>query len=139
MKMQEPTPVEVVCAVIRRGGRVLIARRPAGKRLAGLWEFPGGKLEPGESTEAALHRELSEELGCRVTGLQAGPEVLHAYPWCTVRMFAFACTLAADSPPPVALEHTDLAWVAPADLAGCELAPADLPLLPWIGTLPPAA
>ncbi|HRK17251.1 MAG TPA: NUDIX domain-containing protein, partial [Prosthecobacter sp.] len=60
---QNRPPVEVVCAVLRRGGRLLVARRPAGKRLAGCWEFPGGKIEPGETAEAALLRELREELG----------------------------------------------------------------------------
>lgn len=128
-------PVDVVCAVIRRGGQVLIARRPAGKLLAGLWEFPGGKLEPGEPPAAALHRELIEELGCHVAALQAGPEVVHAYPWCTVRMFAFACSLTPDGPEPVALEHEALAWVAPERLTEFELAPADLPLLPWVRAL----
>ncbi len=128
-------PVDVVCAVIRRGGEVLIARRPAGKRLAGLWEFPGGKLEPGEPAAAALHRELLEELGCRVVDLQAGPEVLHAYPWCTVRMFAFACGLDPAGPAPVALEHEALEWVRPEQLAAFDLAPADLPLLPWVQSL----
>ena len=128
-------PVEVVCAVICRGREVLIARRPAGKRLAGLWEFPGGKLEPGELPEAALHRELVEELGCRVVELLAGPEVVHAYPWCTVRMFAFACRLDLEGPAPAALEHEALAWVAPERLTDFDLAPADLPLLPWVRAL----
>ncbi len=134
--MQEP--VDVVCAVIRRGAEVLVARRPEGKRLAGLWEFPGGKLEPGEAPEAALHRELQEELGCHVCELLAGPEVVHAYPWCTVRMFAFACLLDPAGPEPSALEHEALAWVAPGDLDRLDLAPADQPLLPWVRALPPA-
>jgi 8-oxo-dGTP diphosphatase len=128
-------PVDVVCAVIRRGGEVLIARRPAGKRLAGLWEFPGGKLEPGELPETALHRELLEELGCRVVELQPGPEIVHPYPWCTVRMFAFACRLDSVGPEPLALEHEALAWVAPERLTEFALAPADLPLLPWVQAL----
>jgi 8-oxo-dGTP diphosphatase len=128
-------PVEVVCAVICRGGEVLMARRPAGKRLAGLWEFPGGKLEAGEAPAAALHRELVEELGCRVVDLQAGPEVVHAYPWCTVRMFAFACRLDPAGPEPRALEHEAIEWVAPERFMEFDLAPADLPLLPWVRAL----
>jgi len=128
-------PVDVVCAVIRRGGEVLIARRPEGKRLAGLWEFPGGKLEPGELPAAALHRELCEELGCRVADLQPGPEVVHAYPWCTVRMFAFACVLDPAGPEPQAFEHEAMAWVSPERLTEFDLAPADLPLLTWVRSL----
>lgn len=133
--MELQAPLDVVCAVIRRSREVLIARRPEGKSLAGLWEFPGGKIEPGEPAATALHRELYEELGCRVAGLQPGPEVLHAYPWGRVRLFAFACSLDAGGPEPRALEHAALAWVLPEQLTEFDLAPADLPLLPWVRTL----
>jgi 8-oxo-dGTP diphosphatase len=131
LAVEMQAPVDVVCAVICRGGEVLIARRPEGRRLAGLWEFPGGKIEPGEPPDEALRRELWEELGCRVAGLRAGPEVVHAYPWGAVRLLAFACHLEDGGPEPGALEHAALAWVSPGRFDEFEWAPADLPLLPW--------
>ncbi len=128
---QNRPPVEVVCAVLRRGGRLLVARRPAGKRLAGCWEFPGGKIEPGETAEAALLRELREELGCAARVLRRGPVILHEYPWCAVRMHSFECALEAGGGEPAALEHDEIAWIEPAELDRLELAPADVPLAPW--------
>jgi 8-oxo-dGTP diphosphatase len=122
-------PVEVVCAVIERDGRIFLARRPPGKLLGGLWEFPGGKIEQGESAHEALHRELAEELGCRVHIHEALPPFEHAYPWCVIRLHAFRCTLKADSPEPMPLEHSELIWVPNAELQTRELAPADLPVV----------
>jgi 8-oxo-dGTP diphosphatase len=124
-----PTPV--VCALIWNPSQtqLLIARRPPGKHLAGLWEFPGGKIDPGESAPTALHRELQEELGCQVEILETLPDILHTYPWVTIRMTPFICRLTPDSPPPQPLEHTHLAWISWSDLPSYTLAPADLPLL----------
>jgi len=124
-----PPPVQVVCALILQNDRVLIAQRPPDKRLGGYWEFPGGKIDPGEDAETALHRELQEELACAVTILKALPAVHHAYPWCQVEMFPFVCQLNSDSPTPTALEHTALQWVSWQDLHQHDLAPADLPLI----------
>lgn len=123
------SPVQVVCALICDGDRVFIAQRPPEKRLGGLWEFPGGKIDPGENAETALHRELQEELDCSVTIIRALPAIHHSYPWCEVEMFPFACRLHPDSPAPTALEHTALAWVPWSDLSQYDMAPADLPLL----------
>jgi 8-oxo-dGTP diphosphatase len=125
-------PVSVVCAIIVRGDRVLLAQRPPDKKLAGLWEFPGGKVERGESAEAALHRELLEELGCEVCILQTRPAVTHEYAWCTVEMVPFVCELTAASPEPHPHEHTGLVWVERPQLAGYPLAPADVPLLTFL-------
>jgi 8-oxo-dGTP diphosphatase len=74
--------VDVVCAILKRGETVMIARRPEGKKLGGLWEFPGGKVEPGERPAAALHRELHEELACEVHILRepGGHEVKSSCP-----------------------------------------------------------
>lgn len=128
-------PVDVVCAIIQRGDEYLLAKRPPGKRLAGLWEFPGGKVDPGEQTAEALHRELQEELGCCVTILQAGPPVLHDYPWGTVRLHPFLCELTGDSPEPFPHEHTELIWVFQKKLLRPDLAPADEPVVKWLTTL----
>lgn len=127
-----PAPVDVVCALIRRDASILLARRPPGKRLAGCWEFPGGKLEPGEDAEAALHRELAEELGCRVRVLAAGPPALHAYDWGVIRLHPFLCELTPDSPPPHPHEHSELLWSPAGDLHRPDLAPADGPVIAWL-------
>lgn len=122
-------PLLVVCALIEREGCVLMAQRPAHKHLGGKWEFPGGKIEPGESPEAALHRELREELGVTLTPLHRLPAHRHAYPTVTVELIPFVTCLTPDSPPPVPHEHAGLAWVPAADLASLDLPAADLPLI----------
>jgi 8-oxo-dGTP diphosphatase len=123
--------VPVVCALIWNPTQteLLIARRPPGKHLAGLWEFPGGKIDPGESAEQALHRELQEELGCQVDILLTLPEIPHTYPWVEILMTPFVCRLTPTSAPAQALEHTELAWVTWDQLPDYDLAAADLPLL----------
>ncbi len=122
-------PVAVVCALICREDLVLLARRAPGKRLGGLWEFPGGKIDPGESAVAALHRELQEELGCVVEILRTLPGVSHDYPWGRIVMTPFVCRLRPGSPDPQPLDHSELAWVSPQEMRGFDLAPADLPVL----------
>jgi A/G-specific adenine glycosylase len=87
--------IEVVVAVIERDGRFLIQERPAGGLLAGLWEFPGGKVEPGESLAAALRRELREELGVEVEGVRRLTTVRHSYTRFQVTLHAFACSVEA--------------------------------------------
>ena len=130
-------PVHVVCAVIRRGDGVLLAQRPDGKRLAGLWEFPGGKVEAGEEPAAALHREIMEELGCAITALHSGPPVFHAYSWGEICLHPFLCELASEQSDPQAYEHASLAWVLPAALRDYDLAPADIPVVDWLQTVLP--
>ncbi len=122
-------PVAVVCAIIKREGRLFLARRPEGKRLAGFWEFPGGKIDAGESPEVALHRELEEELSCRVVIQQTLPPFVHDYEWGSIELHGFVCALAEGSTEPHPHEHTELAWVLPGDLHHYDLAPADRPLL----------
>ncbi len=114
---------QVSAGVLERSGRVLLARRPEGKLLAGLWEFPGGKQESGESLEACLQRELGEELGVRVdVGAQLG-EYRHAYTHYRVTVTAFHCGLQTGEPQ--ALEHSDLAWVQPQELADYPMGKVD--------------
>lgn len=131
--MEMKPPVPVVCAIIRRDERIMLAQRPPDKKLGGLWEFPGGKVEAGEAAEAALHRELQEELGCRVRITQTLAPFVHAYDWGSIELIPFVCELAEDSPEPHAHEHTALVWVERAELSAYALAPADVPLLGTIG------
>jgi 8-oxo-dGTP diphosphatase len=122
--------VLVVAAALFDGqGRVLIARRPPGKQLAGLWEFPGGKVEPGESPEAALIRELKEELDLNVDEAALAPITFasHAYAGFHLLMPLYAVTQWQGEP--AAREHDGLAWAAPGELASYAMPPADAPLI----------
>ncbi|MHB1078939.1 MAG: (deoxy)nucleoside triphosphate pyrophosphohydrolase [Prosthecobacter sp.] len=127
--METPPPVPVVCAIIVRGEHIMLAQRPPDKKLGGLWEFPGGKVEPGESAETALHRELHEELGCTVRISQTLPPFVHAYDWGSIELIPFICELTAESSEPHPHEHTALVWVERSQLRNYNLAPADVPLL----------
>jgi mutator protein MutT len=115
-------PIEVVAAVIEREGRILIARRHGGRHLGGLWEFPGGKRQAGETPEAALVREIREELDAAVTVGELLDDVEWTYPEKTVRLLFFRCALDDE---PRAAEGQEIAWVAPADLDRYEFPPAD--------------
>ncbi|MBX3751441.1 MAG: (deoxy)nucleoside triphosphate pyrophosphohydrolase, partial [Opitutaceae bacterium] len=123
-----PPPIPVVCALIERAGTVLVAQRPAHKHLPFKWEFPGGKVEPGESAAAAIVRELREELGVAFVITRALPRFTHAYAE-TIEMIPFVGRLADDSPAPHPHEHIAIRWVAPADLTALDLAAADLPVI----------
>ncbi|UWQ21956.1 8-oxo-dGTP diphosphatase MutT [Jannaschia sp. W003] len=117
-------------ALVDRDGRVLLARRPEGKSMAGLWEFPGGKVEPGETPEAALIRELHEELGIDTWASCLAPLTFasHAYEGFHLLMPLFACRRWEGQPAP--REGQTLKWVAPRDLRSYPMPPADLPLIP---------
>lgn len=122
--------VQVVCALLEdEAGRLLVARRPPGKHLAGYWEFPGGKIEPGETAEAALLRELGEELGCDAELGAALTPVTHTYAAVTVRLIPFLTRLRQGGAAPVAKEHDALSWVTPAELAALRLPEADAPIV----------
>lgn len=120
----------VAVALIDRDGRVLIAQRPEGKSMAGLWEFPGGKVESGETPEAALIRELQEELGIDTWASCLAPLsfVSHAYEDFHLLMPLYACRKWDGVPVP--REHAALKWVAARDLPSYPMPPADRPLLP---------
>ena len=126
-----PVPLVLVVAValVDRDGRVLLARRPAGKVMAGLWEFPGGKVGSGESPEAALIRELKEELGVDTTASCLAPFTFasHRYPDFDLLMPLYLCRRWQGTPQP--LEGQELAWVRPARLSDYEMPPADKPLV----------
>jgi 8-oxo-dGTP diphosphatase len=117
-------------ALIDPDGRVLLAQRPEGKSLAGLWEFPGGKVEPGESPEAALIRELQEELGIDTWASCLAPLTFasHSYPDFHLLMPLFACRKWNGIV--TGCEGQSLAWVRPENLRDYPMPPADLPLIP---------
>lgn len=117
-------------ALIDADGRVLLAQRPPGKSLAGLWEFPGGKVEPGETPEACLIRELKEELGIDTWKSCLAPLTFasHSYEDFHLLMPLFACRRWEGIPRPQ--EGQTLAWVPPARLRDYPMPPADLPLIP---------
>jgi 8-oxo-dGTP diphosphatase len=119
----------VAAALIDRAGRVLIARRPPGKQLAGLWEFPGGKVEPGESPEAALIRELEEELELIVDSAALTPITFASHAYADFHLLMPLYAVRQWSGEPIARAHDALAWTLPADLDQYEMPPADGPLL----------
>jgi mutator protein MutT len=126
--------LEVSAGLIFRAGRLLITQRPAGKHLAGLWEFPGGKREPGESWEACLERELQEELGVRVEVGRLFDEVVHEYLGKRVHLRFFSCGLLVGEPAPMGCAAVK--WVTAADLAAHEFPPADAHLLAALPSAP---
>lgn len=120
--------IHVVAAVLKDAqGRVLIAERPTGKPLAGFWEFPGGKLEPGEAAQAALVRELREELGLEVRQARPLLQLSHDYPERRVQLDVWRVTAWSGTPHPH--ENQALAWVWPDELSAWRLLPADLPIV----------
>jgi 8-oxo-dGTP diphosphatase len=124
------TVLVAAVALIDADGRVLLAQRPEGKSMAGLWEFPGGKVEPDETPETALIRELHEELGIDTHASCLAPLTFasHAYPEFHLLMPLFACRKWKGMPHPQ--EGQRLAWVRPQALRDYPMPPADIPLIP---------
>ena len=122
----------VAVALVDADGRVLVSERPAGKQLAGLWEFPGGKVEPGERPEETLIRELSEELGITVEEPCLAPLTFasHAYPDFHLLMPLYVCRRWVGTPR--SLEGQALKWVQPRALRDLAMPPADAPLIPFL-------
>lgn len=117
--------VEVVGAVIVRDGKILCAKRGGDGLLPGLWEFPGGKVEPTESKREALVREIFEELAAEV---HVGAEIectIHDYEFATVTLTTFYCSLVSGEPEKS--EHSELLWLEPQELSSIDWAPADIP------------
>jgi 8-oxo-dGTP diphosphatase len=128
MAMNARILLVAACALVDADGRVLLAKRPLGKPLAGLWEFPGGKVEPGETPEAALIRELKEELDIDVAAKCLAPLSFasHSYPEFHLLMPLFVCRRWEGDISP--LQGQQLAWVRAQKLAGYAMPPADEPL-----------
>jgi 8-oxo-dGTP diphosphatase len=125
--MPDPTrPTVVTAAVIEREGKLLVARRIRGTHLAGCWEFPGGKCEPGESAEESLARELREELGATCLVGREIHRTLYAYDDRLLELRFFACELTSEPRP---LLGQEMQWVPRADLRALEFPPADKELV----------
>ena len=118
---------EVVAALIWEGDRFLACQRPANKARALLWEFVGGKVEPGETLEEALIRECREELDITVAPRDVFMEVVHEYPDLTVRLTLFNASIAEGTPR--ALEHNDIRWITTSQIDELEFCPADEEIL----------
>lgn len=132
---EKPLLLVAAAALIDTDGRVLICQRPEGKQLAGLWEFPGGKVETGETPETCLIRELDEELGIQVTNACLAPFVFasHGYESFHLLMPLYLCRRWSGFV--TAKEHKALAWVKPNDLRNYPMPPADAPLVAWLRDL----
>ena len=128
--MKPNVPIPVVCAVIfDAAARVLLAQRPAHKHLGLKWEFAGGKVEANESPDAALKREIREELGCDVLIERALPRFTYDYGAVVIEMIPFVCSLPADGSAPQCHEHVAVRWVELTELDAVDLAPADWPVV----------
>lgn len=118
---------EVVAALIWKGSKFMICRRPAHKARGLLWEFAGGKVEAGETKEQALIRECREELAVNVSVGEVFMEVLHDYPELTVHLTLFNATISEGEPQK--LEHNDIRWISPSEISDYEFCPADEEIL----------
>ncbi|MBX3568795.1 MAG: (deoxy)nucleoside triphosphate pyrophosphohydrolase [Rhizobiaceae bacterium] len=131
---ETPLPILLVaaCALVDADGRVLLAQRPPGKQLAGMWEFPGGKVEPGETPEACLVRELREEIGVdtKVACLAPLTFASHSYEKFHLLMPLYVCRRFTGTP--VAREGQVLKWVRPQKMRDYPMPPADEPLIPFL-------
>lgn len=119
--------VAVVCAIIERGNLILAAQRSESMPMSLKWEFPGGKIEPGETAKESLRREIKEELGVAIEVNEALPSSRHDYPALTVTLYPFICSIAAGE---IQLhEHAAIVWLPPEQLPELDWAEADLPVL----------
>ena len=125
--MNDARHIQVAAGLISWEGRYLITRRKQGAYLGGLWEFPGGKREPGESLEDCLRREIREELGIEITPPVLFRVISHDYPDKSVELHFFRCLIYGGQPRPLGCD--DLRWVAPAEFKNFEFPLADLSLL----------
>ena len=124
--------VEVVAALVWDKDKFMICQRPAHKARALLWEFVGGKVEPGETKEQALIRECQEELAITLSVGDVFMDVVHEYPDITVHLTLFNATISKGIPQKV--EHNDIQWIAPAEIPQYDFCPADVEILAKIQT-----
>ena len=128
MSMDEKRIIDVVGAIIKDGDRYLVGQRAAKKAQGGLWEFMGGKIEPGETPEQALARECREELALEIEDERIIDSVVHEYPEKTIRLTLISCSPKSGSIPK-ALEHQQIRWVTRAEMDTMYFAPADRELI----------
>ncbi|MBL0924107.1 MAG: (deoxy)nucleoside triphosphate pyrophosphohydrolase [Sphingomonadaceae bacterium] len=127
---KNPTKLFVVAAALTsQDGEILLQKRPAGRQMAGLWEFPGGKVEPHESPESALIRELEEELGIRVSGTDVLPLTFASEPLDSRHLLLLLYRCANWTGVPVSMDGQELRWVKPHDMHDLPMPPADRPLV----------
>ncbi len=119
--------VYVVAAIMQKDGKLLLCQRPEGKRCALLWEFPGGKIEPGETPEECLVRECHEELGITIKTEQLAQEVVYAYSDITVNIHFYFCELISGTP--TCIEHSRIQWFNLDEVLKLPLCPADEEML----------
>lgn len=117
--------INVVAAAIEKDGKIFCAQRPMGKTLGGFWEFPGGKLENGESEEQALLREIQEEFNAEIEIIEFINEASYKYDFGTVNMKTYLCKLLSEQL--ILLEHQDSLWLSPNELSSLNWAPVDRP------------
>lgn len=125
--MIEKSFVPVVCAIIEQDDKVLAAKRGSNTTNAGLWEFPGGKVESGELPADALTREIREELGIIIDCGQRLQSIFYSYPWVNIELIPFICTILSGEP--VAHEHEAFCFLPLTQVHTLEWAPADLPVI----------
>lgn len=119
--------IEVTAAILEKEDKILIARRAAGKHLAGFWEFPGGKTEPNESPQSGLKRELKEELGIDIAIDRYIGESIYQYPEKTIQLLGYTGYISSGI---ITLhDHDQIAWVHVGELNHYKMAPADVPLI----------
>ena len=123
----------VTAGLVWKDGKLLITRRPEGSHLAGYWEFPGGKQEPGESLEACLEREIREELSMEVKAVKHLLQIDHDYESKSITLHLFQCEWLEGTPTPLGCD--ELRWVRPEELADYPLPPPDVQVLPFIQNL----
>lgn len=126
------TVLVVAAALVDDEGRVLIAQRPEGKQLAGMWEFPGGKVESGETPEAALIRELEEELGIVVKKACLAPFVFASHTYEDFHLLMPLYLIRRWDGEPESKEHKAIKWVRPVNMRDYPMPPADLPLVAYL-------
>lgn len=119
--------IHVTCAIIERAGRVLATQRSAAMSMPHKWEFPGGKIDPGETAEECLRRELLEEIGIQARIGRSLPASTHQYPTFTITLHPFICTI--EEGEIVLHEHEALLWLEPGELLCLDWAEADIPVL----------
>jgi len=125
--MSSQNPIKVTAAIIKRAGKILIAKRKMGKHLGGLWEFPGGKIEDGESPEECLERELKEELGINTKVGNFVTSNIYTYKRMTINLMAYNTEFISGDL--ILEQHDEIQWVTIPEMSNFKFAPADIPII----------